>query len=86
MWPGTYGVRWMAEERWEAVIWLDSDLDSESNEEVDQQQDSGSDRDTYSNLDSSPTLPADLANDADCIAQAEFEERGCRGWLLCGRP
>ena len=39
----------MAEERPEAVIWLGSDLDSESNEEVDQQQDSGSDRDTYFN-------------------------------------
>ena len=55
---------------------------SESNEEVDQQQDSGSDRDTHFNPLSSPTLPADLATNFDRIAQAEFEEAVADGLYL----
>ena len=54
--------------------WQDSDLDSDNSKEQEDQQDSGSDRDTYFNLDSSPKLPVDLNADADRIAQAEFEE------------
>ena len=37
----------------------DSDLDSDNSKEHEDQQDSGSDRDTYFNPDSSPKLPAD---------------------------
>ena len=39
--------------------WQDSDLDSDSGEEQEDQQDSGSDRDTHFNPDSSPKLPVD---------------------------
>ena len=74
-----------AKERPEEVIWLDSDPEhSESNEEVDQQQDSGSDRDTHFNPLSSPTLPADLATNFDRIAQAEFEEAVADGSYVAG--
>ena len=75
----------MAKERPEEVIWLDSDPEhSESNEEVDQQQDSGSDRDTHFNPLSSPTLPANLATNFDRIAQAEFEEAVADGSYVAG--
>ena len=57
---------------------------SESNEEVDQQQDSGSDRDTHFSPLSSPALPADLATNFDRIAQAEFEEAVADGSYVAG--
>ena len=66
-----------AEEEYEAAedgAWQDSDLDSDSGEEQVDQQDSGSDRDTHFNPDSSPKLPADLGADADRAAQAVLEE------------
>ena len=77
-----------AEEEHEAAedgAWQDSDLDSDSGKEHEDQQDSGSDRDTYFNPDSSPKLPADLYADADRTAQAEFEEAVADGWrfILC---
>ena len=51
-----------AEEEYGAAedgAWQDSDLDSDSGEEQEDQQDSGSDRDTHFNPDSSPKLPVD---------------------------
>ena len=57
---------------------------SESNEEVDQQQDSDSDRDTHFSPLSSPALPADLATNFDRIAQAEFEEAVADGSYVAG--
>ena len=66
-----------AEEEHKSAVdgtWQDSDLDSDNSKEHEDQQDSGSDRDTYFNPDSSPKLPADLYADADRTAQAEFEE------------
>eukprot|EP00935_MAST-01C_sp_MAST-1C-sp1_P002838 g2838.t1 len=51
-----------AEEEYGAAedgAWQGSDLDSDSGEEQEDQQDSGSDRDTHFNPDSSPKLPVD---------------------------